>query len=86
MSLTVDGYVDLDTHGMFICHVNEARVISDKETMTYTYYQNNVKPKPKTEGKKVTFVKFAVTFTRAKNFPKILSVRFANTALRILSQ
>ncbi len=52
MSLTVDGYVDLDTHGMFICHVNEARVISDKETMTYTYYQNNVKPKPKTEGKK----------------------------------
>ena len=52
MSLKVEQYVDLDTHGMFICSVTEARVISDKETMTYTYYQNNVKPKPETEGKK----------------------------------
>jgi len=52
MSLKVEQYVDLDTHGMFICSVTEARVISDKETMTYSYYQSNVKPKPKTEGKK----------------------------------
>ena len=52
MSLDVESYVDLDTHGMFICSVSEARVMSDKETMTYTYYQNNVKPKPVTEGKK----------------------------------
>ena len=52
MSLKVEQYIDLDTHGMFICSVTEARVISDRETMTYTYYQNNVKPKPKTEGKK----------------------------------
>jgi len=52
MSLKVEDYIDLETHGMFICSVTEARVISDKETMTYTYYQNNVKPKPDTEGKK----------------------------------
>ena len=52
MSLKVEQYIDLDTHGMFICSVTEARVISDRETMTYTYYQNNVKPKPKTENKK----------------------------------
>ncbi|MBO4897828.1 MAG: flavin reductase [Clostridia bacterium] len=52
MSLKVENYIDLDTHGMFICSVTEARVVSDKETMTYTYYQNNVKPKPDTEGKK----------------------------------
>ncbi len=52
LSLKVEQYVDLDTHGMFICSVTEARVLSDKETMTYTYYQNNVKPKPETEGKK----------------------------------
>ncbi len=52
MSLKVEQYVDLDTHGMFICSITEARVISDKETMTYTYYQSNVKPKPVTEGKK----------------------------------
>jgi len=52
MSLKVVQYVDLDTHGMFICEITEARVLSDKETMTYTYYQENVKPKPQTEGKK----------------------------------
>ena len=52
MSLKVERYVDLDTHGMFICEITEARVLSDKETMTYTYYQNNVKPKPQTDGKK----------------------------------
>lgn len=52
MSLKVEQEVDLGTHGMFICSVTEARVISDKETMTYTYYQENVKPKPQTEGKK----------------------------------
>ncbi len=52
MSLKVEDYVDLGSHGMFICSVSEARVLSDKETMTYTYYQKNVKPKPETEGKK----------------------------------
>ena len=52
MSLKVEQYVDLDTHGMFICLITESRVISDAETMTYNYYQNNVKPKPETEGKK----------------------------------
>lgn len=52
MSLEVESYVDLDTHGMFICKVTEARVMSDKETMSYNYYQSNVKPKPQTEGKK----------------------------------
>ena len=52
LSLKVESYVDLDTHGMFICAVTEARVMAPTETMTYTYYQNNVKPKPETEGKK----------------------------------
>ena len=52
LSLKVEQYVDLDTHGMFICSITEARVLSSAETMTYTYYQNHVKPKPQTEGKK----------------------------------
>lgn len=52
MSLEVEQYVDLDTHGMFICSVTELRVLSDKETMTYTCYHKNVKPKPQTQGKK----------------------------------
>lgn len=52
LSLRVEQYVDMNTHGMFICSVTEARVISDVETMSYTYYQNHVKPQPQTEGKK----------------------------------
>ena len=52
MSLKVEQYVDLGTHGMFICSVTEARVMKDLDTMTYTYYQKNVKPKPETDGKK----------------------------------
>ena len=51
MSLKVESYVDLDTHGLFICSVTEARVLSDRETMTYTYYLENVKPKPEVGGK-----------------------------------
>lgn len=52
ISLKVEDYLDLGSHGMFICSITESRVISDKETMTYSYYQKNVKPKPETEGKK----------------------------------
>lgn len=52
MSLEVVQYVDLDTHGMFICEITEARVINDDPSMTYAYYHENVKPKPETEGKK----------------------------------
>ena len=52
MSLKVEQYVDLGSHGMFICSIEEARVLSSLDTMTYTYYQRNVKPKPQTEGKK----------------------------------
>ena len=52
ISLKVEQYVDLDTHGMFICEINEARVLSDKDTMTYSYYLENVKPKPQTDGVK----------------------------------
>ena len=52
MSLSVESYVDLDTHGMFICSVTEARVINNLETMTYNYYFENVKPKPEVKGKK----------------------------------
>ncbi len=50
-SLTVEDYVDLGTHGMFICAVTEAAVVSDVESMTYAYYHANVKPKPTAKKK-----------------------------------
>ena len=52
MSLKVEQYVDLGSHGMFICEVTEARIINSEKSMTYAYYHENVKPKPQTEGKK----------------------------------
>ncbi len=52
MSLKVEQYVDLGSHGMFICEVTESRVINNEKSMTYAYYHENVKPKPQTEGKK----------------------------------
>ena len=52
LSLKVEEEVDLDTHVMFICSITESRVLSQVETMTYTYYQKYVKPAPETEGKK----------------------------------
>ena len=52
ISLKVDNYIDLGTHGMFICSVTESKIINNIETMTYNYYQANVKPKPNAEKKK----------------------------------
>ncbi len=52
ISLKVEQYVDLDTHGMFICSVTEARVLSKVDSITYSYYQSDLKPKPDTKGKK----------------------------------
>ena len=52
ISLKVENYVDLGTHGMFICTITESRVISNTETMSYSSYYNNVKPKPQVQDKK----------------------------------
>ena len=52
LSLEVFEYIDLGTHGMFICDLVESRILSDKESMSYSYYLDNVKPKGDTTGKK----------------------------------
>lgn len=46
MSLKVENYIDFGTHGMFVCSITEAKVVSKAETMSYAYYHKNVKPKP----------------------------------------
>lgn len=51
ISLKVTDYVDLDTHGLFICEVTEAEIINDDNAVTYTFYQKNIKPKPETKKK-----------------------------------
>ena len=51
LSLEVEQYVDLDTHGMFICTIKESKKINNNPTLTYNYYQANVKPKPEEKKK-----------------------------------
>lgn len=52
ISLKVESYIDFETHGMFVCEITEAEVISDSESMTYSYYHKNVKPKPEKKAVK----------------------------------
>lgn len=52
ISLEVIKVIDLETHSMFICDVVESVVISNKESMSYNYYLDNVKPKTDLNGKK----------------------------------
>ena len=44
LSLEVEQYLDLGTHGMFICLVTADQVFNDLPSMTYAYYHANVKP------------------------------------------
>ncbi len=43
--------VDLGTHIMFICDVTQCANLNKVETMSYTYYLQNVKPQPDTAKK-----------------------------------
>ena len=52
MSAYVQQEIDLGTHVMFIAQLVEAEVLSDKPTVTYDYYQKNIKPKPQVTEKK----------------------------------
>ena len=52
LSLQVESYTDLGSHGMFLCKITESEVISNDPSMTYAYYHANVKPKPQAQKKK----------------------------------
>ena len=51
LACTVINQVDLGTHIMFICDVNECANLSGLDTMTYAYYFKNVKPQPEADKK-----------------------------------
>ena len=51
ISLKVFDTVDMGSHWMFICDITESVVLNSIETMTYSFYQKNVKPKPEAEKK-----------------------------------
>lgn len=56
ISAKVISATDLGTHTLFLADVTDAHALSDDESVTYSYYQKNIKTAPKTEGVKKGFV------------------------------
>ena len=50
-SITVQQTVDLGSHTLFIGTIDAMEVLSAAPSATYTYYQENIKPKPEAVGK-----------------------------------
>ena len=46
ISAKVESTVDLGTHTLFIAEVTDMEVLSDAPSVTYSYYQEHIKPKP----------------------------------------
>ena len=46
LSARVISQSDFGTHTLFVAEVTEAKALSDRPSMTYAYYFDNVKPKP----------------------------------------
>ena len=46
ISAKVVDYYDYDTHTLFVAEVTEAKTLSNEKSVTYDYYQSNIKPKP----------------------------------------
>ena len=49
LSAKVVDALDYGTHTLFVAEVTEAKKLSDDKSVTYEYYQNNIKPKPQKE-------------------------------------
>ncbi len=45
-TVKTENRLDLGSHTLFVGRVDEMRMLSDKPSMTYAYYSENVKPKP----------------------------------------
>ncbi len=78
MSLKVEQYVDLGTHGMFICSVTEARVINDRRPCPTPTISRMSSRSPRPRAKKASSARFAATSTRATSSPRISSARCAS--------
>ena len=69
MSAYVKQEIDLGTHTLFIAQLVEAEVLSDAPAVTYTYYQNNIKPKPQKTEKKGWRCKICGFIYEGENLP-----------------
>ncbi|MFA6754992.1 MAG: flavin reductase [Bacilli bacterium] len=72
LSLKCVQVFDLGSHYGFLCEVTENKQISFEESLTYSYYMNNIKPKPAREvaQKKGWICKICGYFYEGENLPK----------------
>lgn len=69
MSAYVQQEIDLGTHTMFIGQLVEAECFSDIPTVTYDYYQKNIKKNPETAQKKGWRCKICGYVYEGENLP-----------------
>lgn len=56
ISARVVSTVDLGTHTLFLADVTDAQVLGDEPSVTYAYYQKNIKQAPKAASEKKGFI------------------------------
>ena len=56
ISARVRSMIDLGTHTLFLAEVTDAEVLSDDPSVTYAYYQSNIKQAPKADTPKKGFI------------------------------
>ena len=61
--------VDLGSHIMFIAQLVDAEILSDKPTVTYDFYQKNIKPAPQKTEKKGWRCKICGYVYEGENLP-----------------
>lgn len=54
ISAKVVAEMDLGTHTLFLADVTDGQVLSGSSSVTYAYYQKNIKPAPKKDDRKKT--------------------------------
>lgn len=70
MSAYVQQEIDLCTHSLFIGQLVAAEMLSEIPTVSYDFYQNNIKPKPQNENKKGWRCKICGYIYEGENLPQ----------------
>ena len=69
MSAYVQQEIDLSTHSLFIGQLVATEILSETPTITYNYYQKNIKPKPQNENQKGWRCKICGYIYEGENLP-----------------
>ena len=70
MSAYVQQEIDLGTHSLFIGQLVAAEMLSKIPTVSYDFYQKNIKPKPQNENKKGWRCKICGYIYEGENLPQ----------------